>query len=152
MIPTSKLENDFYNWHQRHAEILRIKHEVDPEVVLIGDSITHMWGGIPTKPGRARGAESWNRLFGNRALNLGFGWDRTQNVLWRIDHGELDGLDPKQVIIHIGTNNLAGTKNHVAGSPAEIAEGIKAVCERVQGQTSRGKNHLDGGFSSWGEA
>lgn len=132
IIPTPKLEQDFYDWHKRHAAILRIKHEVDPEIVLIGDSITHMWGGLPAEPGRANGAQSWDELFGNRALNLGFGWDRTQNVLWRIDHGELDGLRPKLAVIHIGTNNLAGTKNHRAGTPEEIAAGIRAVGLRVK--------------------
>jgi dienelactone hydrolase/lysophospholipase L1-like esterase len=139
VIPTPKLERDFYDWHKRHASILRIKDEVNPEVVLIGDSITHMWGGRLTEPKRVNGADAWNELFGDRALNLGFGWDRTQNVLWRIDHGELDGLAPKTVIVHIGTNNLAGTKNHVAGTPEQIAEGIKAICQRVQTKVPKAK-------------
>jgi lysophospholipase L1-like esterase len=60
-------------------------------------------------------------------LNAGFGWDRTQNVLWRIGHGELDGVNPKLIVIHIGTNNLAGTGHARANTPAEIAEGIQAV-------------------------
>ena len=131
-LPTPKLENDFYNWHQRHAEVLRIKKEVNPEVVLIGDSITHMWGGLPHEPKKQNGPKSWEETFGDRALNLGFGWDRTQNVIWRIDHGELDGISPKYAVIHIGTNNLAGTKNHMAGTPAEIAEGVEAVVDRVK--------------------
>jgi len=132
VIPAPKLENDFYDWHERHAEILRIKHEVDPAIVLVGDSITHMWGGQPAQPGRANGAQSWDALFGDRALNLGFGWDRTQNVLWRIDHGELDGLKAQLAVIHIGTNNLAGTSSYKAGTPDEIAAGIRAVGLRVK--------------------
>ena len=132
VLPEPKLERDFYDWHSRHAEILRIKKEVDPEVVLVGDSITHMWGGMPVEPNRQNGKTSWAGLFGDRALNLGFGWDRTQNVLWRIDHGELDGISPKFAIVHIGTNNLAGTKNHQAGTPAEIAQGIDAVVGRLK--------------------
>ena len=131
-VPTPKLEQDFYDWHGRHAEILRIKHEIDPEIVLIGDSITHMWGGLPAEPGREVGKKSWDAVFGERALNLGFGWDRTQNVLWRIDHGELDGLRPKLVVIHIGTNNLATTANYRAGTPQAIAEGIRAIGRRVK--------------------
>ncbi len=139
IAPTPRLEQDFYDWHERHAEVLRIKDEIDPDIVLIGDSITHMWGGRPLEPDRADGADSWAELFGNRALNLGFGWDRTQNVLWRIDHGELDGLDPKTVVIHIGTNNLATTKNHAAGTPEQIAEGIEAVCQRVRAKLPKAK-------------
>lgn len=131
-VPTSRLEQDFYDWHRRHAAILRVKHEIDPDYVLIGDSITHLWGGHPAEPGRAVGAEAWDSLFGDRALNLGFGWDRTQNVLWRIDHGELDGLKPKLVVIHIGTNNLASTDNYQAGSPEAIAAGIRVIGMRVK--------------------
>ena len=132
VLPEPKLERDFYDWHARHAEILRIKKEVAPEVVLVGDSITHMWGGLPEEPKRQNGKSSWGKLFGDRALNLGFGWDRTQNVLWRIDHGELDGISPKYAVLHIGTNNLAGTKNHEAGTPSEIAQGIDAVVSRLK--------------------
>lgn len=131
-VPAPKLEQDFYDWYGRHAEILRIKNEVDPEVVLIGDSITHMWGGLPAEPKRANGADSWKALFGDKALNLGFGWDRTQNVLWRIDHGEIDGIRPSLVVIHIGTNNLAKTQNYGGGRAEEIAAGIRAVGQRVR--------------------
>ena len=152
VVPTPKLEQDFYDWHRRHAEMLRIKHEVDPEIVLIGDSITHMWGGLPAEPGRARGAKSWDALFGERALNLGFGWDRTQNVLWRIDHGELDGLNPKLVVIHIGTNNLAGHQEP-QGRHSRADRGGDP-CGRAAGetQTAAGENRADGGVPARREA
>ncbi len=138
-IPSPKLEQDFYDWHARHAAILRLKNEINPDIVLIGDSITHMWGGLPAAPGRDRGADSWRKLFGDRALNLGFGWDRTQNVLWRLAHGEIDGLKPKLIVIHIGTNNTSGTKNHKAGTPAEIAAGIRAVVELAKAKAPSAK-------------
>ena len=48
-IPTPKLEQDFYDWYRRHADALRIKDSIDPKIVLLGDSITHMWGGRPTE-------------------------------------------------------------------------------------------------------
>lgn len=134
MVPTPRLEQDFYDWHKRHAEVLVFKDAIEPDIVLIGDSITHLWGGVPPEPGRANGAQSWEALFGARALNLGFGWDRTQNVLWRIDHGELDGLNPGVVVIHIGTNNLAETRHHAAATPLQIAGGIRAVGQRVRGR------------------
>ncbi len=131
LIPASKLEQDFYNWEQRHAEILKIKAEVRPEIVMLGDSITHLWGGLPVETKGNRGAASWKELFGERpVLNCGFGWDRTQNVLWRLDHGELDGLEPKLIVLNIGTNNLAQTKNCRACTPEEIAAGIAAVAKR----------------------
>ena len=131
-IPAAKLEEDCYDWYGRHEEILRIKAQVDPEVVFIGDSITHQWGGVPAPGGHPSPGESVLKttLGKYRTLNLGFGWDRTQNVLWRIDHGELDGLHPKAVVIHIGTNNTSD--GHVRPNTApEIAGGIDAVCRSV---------------------
>ena len=133
-VPVGKLENDGYGWEDRHEAVMKIKDALKPEVVLIGDSITHFWGGEPdgTRMGN-RGRESWAALFGNRkVLNLGFGWDRTQNVLKRIELGELDGLAPKAVVIHIGTNNLAATPHHRAETNEQIAEGITAVVARAQ--------------------
>lgn len=133
-VPVGKLENDGYGWEERHEAVMAVKDQLKPEIVLIGDSITHFWGGEPDggKMGN-RGREAWAALFGDRkVLNLGFGWDRTQNVLKRIELGELDGLDPKLVVIHIGTNNLAGTPHYRAGTPAQIAEGITAIVDRVQ--------------------
>src|SRR5690606_29118034 len=101
IVPVPKLEEDSYNWWDRHAEVLRIKDTIDPEIVLIGNSITHFWGGLPqirSKDGKLRkpnGPKAWDALFHDRrVLNLGFGWDRTQNVLWRLDRGELDGIHP----------------------------------------------------------
>lgn len=134
ILPMGKLEKDGYGWEERHAEILKIKGSINPEVVLIGDSITHFWGGQPDggKMGN-RGTETWQGLFGHRrVLNLGFGWDRTQNVLKRIELGELDGLNPKAIVIHIGTNNLAKTVNARDNTPAEIAEAIALIIDRAQ--------------------
>ncbi|MES2598090.1 MAG: GDSL-type esterase/lipase family protein [Verrucomicrobiota bacterium] len=134
VTPMLKLEKDGYGWEERHDEIMRIKNEIDPEIVLIGDSITHFWGGRPDG-GRIgnRGTETWESLFGKRrVLNLGFGWDRTQNVLKRIELGELDGLKPKAIVIHIGTNNTAQTENCRSNTPEEIAAGIGAIVEQCQ--------------------
>ncbi len=138
--PVGKLEPDFYDFDRRHAEILRLGPQKQPEVVLIGDSITHLWGGEPAEPRGNRGADSWKSLFGDRpVLNLGFGWDRTQNVLWRLANGELGGLSPKLAVIHIGTNNLAGTKNARANTPQEIAEGIEAVLLQTKARCPQAK-------------
>ena len=141
VIPMGKLEKDGYGWEERHEAILKIKAEINPEIVLIGDSITHFWGGQPDggKMGN-RGTETWQSLFGSRrVLNLGFGWDRTQNVLKRIELGELDGLNPKAIVIHIGTNNLAGTVNARSSSPEEIVAGIAAIIEQAQAKCASAK-------------
>lgn len=147
IIPTSKLEEDNYDWWVRHNNVLKVKDSLNPEIVLIGNSITHFWGGnyppLKYADGASRkpnGPNSWKATFKNRrVLNLGFGWDRTQNVLWRLDNGELDGLNPKLVIIHIGTNNTSETKNARMNTASEIVEGIAAICTRVRTKVPRAK-------------
>ena len=135
IVPVPKLENDSYDWYARHAAVLRIKDEIDPEIVLVGDSITHFWGGEP-KGNSANGPKAFASVFGPyRVLNLGFGWDRTQNVLWRFDRGEFDGLHPRTVVIHIGTNNTSQTEHARQNTPAEIVAGIAAICGRVRSKS-----------------
>ncbi|MDP4185322.1 MAG: GDSL-type esterase/lipase family protein [Bacteroidota bacterium] len=139
LVPVSKLEEDSYDWWARHAEVLNVKDSINPEIVLIGNSITHFWGGEPRlkyadgKPRKPNGPNAWASVFNNyRVLNLGFGWDRVQNVLWRLDRGELDGLHPRTVIINIGTNNTSETPNARMNTAPEIIEGIRAICMRVR--------------------
>nr|WP_221401447.1 GDSL-type esterase/lipase family protein [Paenibacillus phyllosphaerae] len=127
------MEEDCYDWWERHEQVLQEQAAINPEVVLIGDSITHFWGGQPRTPGMEGAPNSWNSVFAPyRVLNLGFGWDRTQNVLWRLDHGQLKGLSPRTVVILIGTNNTSETENARANEPEEIGEGLKAICDRVE--------------------
>ncbi|HEX2998889.1 MAG TPA: GDSL-type esterase/lipase family protein, partial [Armatimonadota bacterium] len=69
-----------------------------------------------------------DEYYGRRgALNLGFGWDRTQNVLYRLAHGEFDGQTPRLIVLLIGTNNLTGTEHARANTPVEIAAGVAAI-------------------------
>lgn len=99
-------QRDFYDWRNRFEETLLLCDSVKPQVVLLGDSITHFWGGEPESTIR-RGQDSWEKLWrGKRVLNMGFGWDRIENVLWRIFHGCLDGYEAEDVLILIGTNNI----------------------------------------------
>ncbi len=123
---TQNRDKAIYDWETRHDEILKRNASFKPDVVVFGDSIIHYWGGEPRAP-LSWGADAWAHCFdGFKVTNLGFGWDRTENVLWRIEHGELDGIEPKAVVIHIGTNNTA-----VDHSPEDIASGVEAVCVRV---------------------
>ncbi len=135
IIPVQKLENDFYDWHERHEQIVNLISKKPVDIIFIGDSITHMFGGIP-KSQLARGAKTWDRYYGHRnAINMGFGWDRTQNVLWRLSNGELEGISPKVAIILIGTNNRTGTGNARQNTPVEIAQGVEAVCKLIHKKT-----------------
>jgi len=132
VIPVARLELDIYDWYARHHAVLQLLKEMKPRVVLIGDSITHFWGGPPISS-RLNGPMAWQRAFGNMpVINMGFGWDRTQNVLWRLRQGEFEGLRPQWVILAIGTNNLTGTTNARANTPEEIVEGIDAICREIR--------------------
>lgn len=148
IIPVPKLENDSYDWYQRHEAVLAAKGEIHPQIVLIGDSITHFWGGEPASPGaNPRGPKAWESVFGSKqVLNMGFGWDRTQNVLWRLDHGEFDGLKPEWIVLNIGTNNSSGTQNARASSPKETAAGVEAILEVLKKKSPASKIILMGVF------
>ena len=114
-----------YEWENRHIEMLQSNKMEQPKVVFIGNSITHNWGGKPIN-NRIRGEESWNKYIEPfQVRNFGFGWDRVENVLWRIYHDELDGTSPKKIIINIGTNNL-----HL-NSDEEIVEGLKLLTKVI---------------------
>ena len=132
LIPVPRLEMDSYDWYKRHQEILEAQHQINPQIVLIGDSITHFWGGEPKGP-HVNGPKSWETAFsGLRVLNMGYGWDRTQNVLWRLNQGEFDGLHPKTVVINIGTNNLTASPNARSNTPEEIVQAILAIHHEVR--------------------
>jgi lysophospholipase L1-like esterase len=123
-----------YDWYQRHADVLAIKDSLQPQIVLIGDSITHYWDGVPKATGKnaVRGPLAWKEAFDDLpVLNLGFGGDRTQNVLWRIEHGEIDGISPKVVVLNIGTNNLRSEVLARPKTPEEIVEGILKICDEI---------------------
>ena len=135
--PRAKLEEDSYDWYERHAAVLKREAELAATLkpgegtVFIGDSITHFWAGRYTTGG-ADASARWKAAFGTGTLNAGFGWDRIQNVLWRLDHGLLDKMRPRNIVVLIGTNNIGGTPNARANTPEEIAEGVKAVCARLR--------------------
>lgn len=121
-----------YDWPTRHAQVIRVKQQVNPDVVVVGDSIMHYWAGVPLAP-IIRGEDSWTKAFGQQTLNAGFGWDRTENVLWRLQHGELKGTNPRVVVVAIGTNNLG------LNTVDEIVDGIDAICQEVHRQLPQTK-------------
>ncbi len=84
--------------------------------------------------------ETWNLCTaGMRAVNLGFGYDRVENALWRLRHGELDGAEDNAVcVVLLGTNNLA------ENTDGEILEGIRAVCREITGKLAKAVIILQG--------
>lgn len=121
--------HDGRGWMAQHEDCVAHARDAYLDVVFLGDSITQSWGG----PGRRVGspaADVWERWYGGRrAAAFGISGDRTQHVLWRLDHGLLEHLDPKLVVLMIGTNNVPHD------GPADIARGIEAIVARLQGGT-----------------
>jgi len=130
-IPVTKLQDDFYDWYTRHDAKVRAAATHHYDLIFIGDSITHFFAGHPGFTNR--GETVWQEFYGSRnALNLGFGWDRTQNVLWRLQHREFVGQTPKLIVLNIGTNNLTGTNYAPTSTPAQVAEAIAEIVQVIR--------------------
>jgi len=113
-------------WMQRHQSMNDQVKQGNVDLIFIGDSITHGWEGA--------GKEIWEAYYGHRnAVNLGIGGDRTQHVLWRLDNGNIDGIEPKLAVIMIGTNNAGPNQ------PQETAEGIKAIVQKLRDRLPKTK-------------
>ena len=134
-----KQQRDGYNWMERHEYILKKGAGKHFRRVVIGDSIMHFWGGDEITKVK-RGVDSWEALEGE-SLNMGCGYDRTENVLWRIQHGELDNLTADKITIMIGTNNIPPKC-----TDEEIVAGIRAIIEAVQARRPEAEVKLMGLF------
>ena len=123
---TQRREPGNYDWEMRHREILAMNAATPPKMVILANSIVHFWGGEPKAP-IVREEASWSNNFTPMGLrNLAYGWDRIENVLWRVYHGELDGFAAGKVIVMIGTNNL-----HL-NTDDEILTGLSLLLDAIR--------------------
>jgi lysophospholipase L1-like esterase len=115
----------------RHEEFLKVAKAGGVDVLFVGDSITDRW--------RNAGNAVWDKNFAPlKAANFGISGDRTEHVLWRMRNGELEGIQPKLIVLMIGTNNP---------DPApDIALGIKAILLEIHERVPRAKVLLLGIF------
>jgi N-acetylglucosamine-6-sulfatase len=105
-------------WQATHSELSAIAAKGEAELVFFGDSIT----------ASTRSSESWKKIFAAyRSANFGIGGDRTQNLLWRLEHGEIGALKPKLAVLLIGTNNIGITGNDIA----DTVRGVNAVVSKL---------------------
>lgn len=123
---TQRRDANTYDWETRHNAVIQYNRSHPPATVFIGNSITHFWGGEPASV-RVNGRNAWEKYFGAKQVtNMGFGWDRIENVLWRVYHGELDSIAPRQLVLMIGTNNLQ------YNSDQEIAAGLEYLIKAIR--------------------
>jgi len=106
-------DNRWMDMHTRFASEAKV---CEPDVLWVGDSLVQ----------NLVNSSIWARSFCQmHSLNFGVGGDRTENVLWRLQNGELEGLSPKVVVVMVGTNNHGD-------SAADIAEGVKTICSLIR--------------------
>lgn len=113
-------------WFERFDQKKALAAKGGYPVLFVGDSITHFW--------ESKGAEVWKRHFAEgdyKALNIGISGDRTENILWRLQHGQIDGLDPKAVVVMIGTNNI-GHRQPDQESGYDTFCGVRAIVDDLE--------------------
>ena len=120
VLPAGLLEKKW--WKARHEAKNKLAHEAKHDLLFIGDSITQGW--------ENKGKATWNKHYANRkALNLGFSGDRTEHVLYRLNHGNLRGQQRAKVaVVMIGTNNTG----HHKQDPSETADGISRIVSDIR--------------------
>jgi lysophospholipase L1-like esterase len=107
-------------WIQRHFRCIERTHFGGGSLAFLGDSITQGWEG--------EGKRAWNQYYAPLgAANFGFSGDRTEHVLWRLKNGELLAMEPKVVVLLIGTNNLG----HGSSDAQQTADGVKAIVQTL---------------------
>src|SRR4030095_1069627 len=106
-------------WMARHQAMNTRAQQGHIDLIYVGDSIVEGY--------ETQGKDTWDRYYAPRhALNLGISGDRTEHVLWRLDHGNLDGIAPTLAIVMIGQNN--GSRN----TAEEIGAGVTAVVHKIR--------------------
>ncbi len=114
-------------WLPRHEQKLEEVRAAGGrvDVVLVGDSLMQRW---ESDLGRA----TFERYYGERrVLNLGFDGDKTEHVLWRLEHGALDGVEARLAIVMVGTNNIRKPEDRAEDAAAGVLAIVDALVERL---------------------
>jgi len=121
------------NANSRHEEKVKAVQAGTFDLALIGDSITHTLGDM--NDGKyAPNQAVWKRHFeSRRAINLGMNGQRTEEILWNLQNGQLEFTQsPKAMVLLIGTNNADDRHFARTHSPEEIFAGTRAIVELIR--------------------
>ena len=125
VIPATR--SDEPGWQKRNQVANQLAAAGDVELAFIGDSITQGW--------EDDGRSVWQQFYAQRKpINLGFGGDRTEHVIWRLTHGQLANIRPKVAVVMIGTNNTGFERDRVTlrNTVPEIIEGVTATVQGLR--------------------
>src|SRR5688572_24638043 len=113
-----------------HAQLLEKTKRGRIDIYFEGDSITRRWGATDYPELLA----NWKQnFFGWNAANFGWGADTTQNILWRLHNGELDGVNPKVIVLLAGTNNVGNRlPADEAARVEDVTRGLKAIVDTMR--------------------
>ena len=115
LTPTERLDEHFI---ERHATFLQQAKDTSIRLLFLGDSITRRWVDVP---------RLWNHYFAHyQPANFGVGGDAVENLLWRVQNGEIDNIQPQVIVLLIGTNNA------LTHSGSEIADSICQIVATIQ--------------------
>ncbi|HXG48559.1 MAG TPA: GDSL-type esterase/lipase family protein [Methylomirabilota bacterium] len=117
-----------------HTELLAKARTGRIDLYFIGDSITRRWG--TSDPQYKDFLAHWTtNFFGWNAGNFGWGGDTIQNILWRLHHGELDGVHPKVIVLMASANNVGATAPPPGTEDAkaeDIVRGLRATIDLMR--------------------
>jgi lysophospholipase L1-like esterase len=119
------------NSQKAHEQLLAKKTQGRIDVYFEGDSITRRWGALDYPELLSH----WKQTFtGWNAADFGWGADGTEHILWRLQNGELDGVNPKVIVLLAGTNNVGRTPPAGADDPriARVTAGLKAIIDSMR--------------------
>ncbi|HEV2196943.1 MAG TPA: GDSL-type esterase/lipase family protein [Candidatus Acidoferrum sp.] len=106
-----------------HEQLLDKAKKDHIDIYFEGDSITRRWGATDYPDFLA----NWkHNFFGWNAADFGWGGDKTENILWRLENGELEGVNPKVIVLLAGTNNV-GHAVPPGGDDAKVASVTSAI-------------------------
>jgi len=151
--PTTKPANPLHigsrsgGWMKRHEAIVERIKKGNVDLLMIGDSITQNYE--KNSPPDNLYKPIWDEFYAPKnAVNLGISGDQTGNVLWRLMHGEIDGISPKAAVILVGTNDTRSGRRSVE----ETLAGINAIVDLLHQKLPNTKLLLLAILPSWDES
>ena len=127
-VPTARADK---NSQIAHEQLLAKRKQGRIDVYFEGDSITRRWGATDYP----QLLENWKKNFlGWNAADFGWGADRVENILWRLENGELDGVNPKVIVLLAGTNNVGNRVpgEGISATAANVTRGLEAVVRTMR--------------------